>query len=235
MRESHPTELLPAFALGCLDPDEKVLVKEHVRTCASCQAELRELEMVNSSLAYAAPAAVPPESLKKRLLATCRPQRGYYSWFNALFERWPKLVPATALAACLLTVLFATSSLLLWQGAKQPLSSIADMRIIPLQGTDNMPSAVGRLVTDAATGQGWLLVDALQPLKESLQYQLWLIRDGQRTSGGVFSVSQEGTANVRIASARPFSAYDSVGITIEPFGGSPSPTGKKVLGGRMAL
>jgi anti-sigma-K factor RskA len=234
MRESHPTELLPAYALGCLDLDEKVLVQEHVVTCASCQAELRELEMVNSSLAYAAPAAVPPESLKKRLLATCRPQRGF-SWFNALFERWPKLVPATALAACLLAVLFATSTLMLWQGAKQPLSSIAAMRIIPLQGTDNMPSAVGRLVADTATGQGWLLVDALQPLKESLQYQLWLIRDGQRTSGGVFSVSQEGMANVRIASIRPFSAYDSVGITIEPFGGSPRPTGKKVLGGRIVL
>lgn len=234
MTNNHPTDLLPSLALGCLDPEEKREVEKHVRTCASCRAEVRELEMVCSALAYTTPVADPPPALKQRLLADCRPRPGF-AWFAALFERWPRLVPATALAACLLTVLFATSSLLLWQGTKSAPVVVADMRVFPLQGTANMPEAAGRFVANTATGQGWLLVDALQPLKEDLQYQLWLIRDGKRTSGGVFSVSQDGAADVLIASNLPFSAYDSVGITIEPYGGSPQPTGKKVLGGNIVL
>lgn len=235
MKENHPTNLLPAFALGCLDPDENDQVAEHLRVCADCRAELRELEQVGAHLAYAASPAQPSEAVKKRLLATCRPQRGY-AWFENLFGRWPRLIPVTAMAACVLAVIFAMSSLMLWKNTDSGQQiAIADLRLVPLQGTETMPHAVGQLVVDTAGGQGRLLVNALQPLAETLQYQLWLIRDGQRTSGGVFSVAQNGSADVLISSTRPFADYDSVGITIEPYGGSPRPTGQKVLGGQVLL
>ena len=236
MKETHPTDLLPAFALGCLDPDENDQVTGHLRVCADCRAELRELEKVGAALAYAAPAAQPPESVRKRLLTACRPQQRSFAWFENLFGRWPRLIPATAMAACVLTLVFATSSLMLWKNTDSGQQvAIADLRLVPLQGTETMPQAVGQLVVDTAGGQGRLLVNALQPLAETLQYQLWLIRDGQRTSGGVFSVAQNGSADVLISSTRPFADYDSVGITIEPYGGSPSPTGQKVLGGPLLL
>jgi anti-sigma-K factor RskA len=59
---------------------------------------------------------------------------------------------------------------------------------------------------------------------------LWLIQDGQRTSGGVFSVSDEGYGSLWISSPEPLATYSAFGITIEPAGGSPGPTGDKVLG-----
>jgi anti-sigma-K factor RskA len=58
----------------------------------------------------------------------------------------------------------------------------------------------------------------------------WLIENGQRTSGGVFSVSQEGYGSLRVSSPQPLSNYSAFGITVEPVGGSPGPTGNKVLG-----
>jgi anti-sigma-K factor RskA len=49
----------------------------------------------------------------------------------------------------------------------------------------------------------------------------------------VFSVDEEGYANLSIKSEMPLSGYDRFGITIEPFGGSLGPTGDKVLGGDL--
>ena len=71
----------------------------------------------------------------------------------------------------------------------------------------------------------------MEPLDDAQQYQLWLIRDGERTSGGVFSVSQSGYTAMQVYSREPLASFDAFGITIEPYGGSPGPTGDKVLGG----
>jgi anti-sigma-K factor RskA len=80
---------------------------------------------------------------------------------------------------------------------------------------------------------GTLVVDGLAALGEEQQYQLWLIQDGQRTSGGVFSVSEEGYGSLWISSPEPLSSYSTFGITIEPAGGSPGPSGDKVLGNAL--
>ncbi len=75
------------------------------------------------------------------------------------------------------------------------------------------------------------MVDHLPVLDpDELQYQLWLIQDGQRTSGAVFSVNKYGYGSVWVSSPEPLSSYSDFGISIEPAGGSPGPTGDKVLG-----
>lgn len=77
------------------------------------------------------------------------------------------------------------------------------------------------------------MVDGLPKLDESQQYQLWLIKDGERTSGGVFSVTSSGYGWVYVRTPDPLASYQAAGITIEPAGGSPGPTGDKVLGGNL--
>jgi anti-sigma-K factor RskA len=62
---------------------------------------------------------------------------------------------------------------------------------------------------------------------------LWLINEGKRTSGGVFSVMDNGYGVLIVNSSKPLSTYQNFGITIEPFGGSSGPTGDKVLGGKI--
>ena len=50
---AHPTDLLPSYALGILEPDERDAVAAHVRGCAACAAELRELRGSGQSAAIA--------------------------------------------------------------------------------------------------------------------------------------------------------------------------------------
>jgi anti-sigma-K factor RskA len=80
---------------------------------------------------------------------------------------------------------------------------------------------------------GTLMVDHLPPLGQDQQYQLWLIKDGKRTSGGVFSVNLDGYGSLWVTSPEWLANYSALGITIEPTGGSPGPTGAKVLGGNL--
>ena len=80
---------------------------------------------------------------------------------------------------------------------------------------------------------GTLVVDSLAPLGQDQQYQLWLIQDGERTDGGVFSVNPEGYGSLWVETPQPLSSYSAFGITIEPAGGSPGPTGDKVLGSAL--
>lgn len=77
---------------------------------------------------------------------------------------------------------------------------------------------------------GTLIVQNLPHLPEAEAYQLWLIKDGQRTSGGLFNVSEDGYLAKIIYSPEPLAHYQTFGITIEPATGSPGPTGEKVLG-----
>ena len=110
-------------------------------------------------------------------------------------------------------------------------SSSEQFSTVKLTGTSNAPGATGVLVISQDGNLGTLIVDNLPPLDASRQYQLWLIQDGQRTSGGVFSVSPAGYGAMTVNSKLPLITYTTFGITIGPTGGSPGPTGAKVMGG----
>ncbi|HEX9615972.1 MAG TPA: anti-sigma factor, partial [Anaerolineales bacterium] len=140
------------------------------------------------------------------------------------------LSPAWLVSGFLLILLLGASNLLLWQQVRELRESRPQFEVVSLLGTEAAPGATGMIVISSEGTHGTLVVDELPDLGEDEQYQLWLIRDGQRTSGGVFSVSQDGYGSVWVSSPDPLASYPSFGITIEPAGGSPGPTGKKVLG-----
>ena len=124
------------------------------------------------------------------------------------------------------------SNILLWQRLGDFKRAGQETLVtIELQGTDYKPDAAGMLVMSKDGEYGVLVVDGLPQLDKSEQYQLWLILDGARSNGGVFSVNEEGYGSLLVASAKPLSEYSAFGITVEPRGGSPGPTGVKVLGG----
>ena len=144
-------------------------------------------------------------------------------------------MPVTAVSAVALVVFLGAANLVLLQQSGAPQKLLATVQLVRLQATARMPAASGVILVDPGQDGGVLVVSALEELDRSLQYQLWLIKDGLRTSGGTFSVSAGGTARLPIASTRPLAAFDAFGITIEPYGGSAGPTGDKVLGGKVVL
>jgi anti-sigma-K factor RskA len=237
----HVIELLAAYALGSLDEEEAAQVEAHLATCPGCRAELQSYEALAERLALAAPDAVPPAKLKQQILRQLQvprtepvkgPRRSWWQWLAGLFEG---AGPAWGIASLVLLAVLVVSNLWWWQRAnrEEPLVTAGAMQVVAMVGTDAAPDAVGTLVISEDGEYGTLVVDKLPPLDQDYQYQLWLIHDGQRTSGGVFSVNREGYGALWVSSPDPLSSYPAFGITIEPAGGSSGPTGDKVLGGSL--
>jgi Domain of unknown function (DUF4349)/Putative zinc-finger len=64
------SELLPFYANGTLDPDDRARVEAELSNCADCAAELRDLEALGTSLQARASAAPPlPEHVLDEALA----------------------------------------------------------------------------------------------------------------------------------------------------------------------
>lgn len=231
----HPTHLLPAFALECLDRVEQEEIQLHIEQCPPCRADLYRFQQTVAELAHAVPQVEPPATLKPRLLASIHSNRAP-SWFEKLLMRWPRMVPSLSLVALLLLIVLGIGNVMLIMKVQHSTQTdLVSVQLAQLRGTDAMPQAHGVLLIGEQDKQGVLVVTALQPLDASSQYQLWLIKDGQRSSGGVFSVGSAGEARLTIMAHAPISSYDAFGVTIEPYGGSPGPTGQKVLGGHAIL
>jgi anti-sigma-K factor RskA len=183
----------------------------------------------------------PPVDLKARILARAAASADGVQAGRKVAARpakWnlaallPGISPAWGAIGLALIVLLAASTALLWARLER-LENASMLRTIALQGAAAAPQAQGILVISVDGQHGTLVVDGMPLLDPTRQYQLWLIHDGQRSSGGVFSVSRDGYGSLWVDSPAPLASYQRVGITIEPAGGSPGPTGDKVLGGDL--
>ncbi len=237
--EEHVAELLPAYALDILDESEARTVSSHLAGCSGCHAELRAYRRVVEEIPLAIAQVDPPANLRGKILqqatslkkpAAAQPSK---NWWQELKTRLSPAAPVWGMVSLVLIILLGASNLFLWQRLNQVETVDNRLATVPLAGTDLTPGATGMLVISADGEHGTLVVDGLPVLDASQQYQLWLIKDGHRTSGGVFSVDEEGYGSLWISSAEPLASYQGVGITIEPGGGSPAPTGERVLGGEL--
>jgi anti-sigma-K factor RskA len=238
MQEGHVYDLLPGFALGCLDAPEARQVREHLAICEQCRAELERYAWVVDELPLALEMSEPPVDLKARILTRARQPRQAIQPSVSRWERFRqsalRSAPVWGLASLALVLVLAVNNLLLWQRLGQvEVTGPQVMRSVVLAGTGTAPGSSGRVVISRDGEYGVLVVDGLPRLDAAQQYQLWLIQDGQRTSGGIFSVNRAGYGWLYIKSPDPLASYQAVGITIEPAGGSPRPTGDKVLGGDL--
>ena len=237
--DTHVLDLLPAHATGNLDAEELQHVEDHLLSCWICRHELSAFQRVADELSLAAPIVVPPADLKDKLMKRVQFARSK-GWerispprpVRSIRER---LLPAWGLASLFLIVALATFSFILWQRLNNlEFATALGMRAVPLSATDANLRATGFVVISADGDHGVLVVEGLKPLGDSQQYQLWLIRDGQWSSGAVFSTDEHSYAGTRIRALRSLLEYSEVDITIEPAGGSPQPTGRQVLRGDLA-
>jgi anti-sigma-K factor RskA len=235
--ELHVLDLLPAYVLNSLEADEVRRVEEHLSTCLICRNESSAFQATAAQLSFAAPAAMPSPDLKDRLMQRVRATRpptrvpvqpSARSWLE-------RLLPAWSLASLVFIFVLAGFNVLLWQRMNhfEAVSLAGRMQAVPLVASTSASQATGFVVISADGDSGALVVDGLPPLGEQKQYRLWLLRDGERTSGAVFSTDEKNYGGTRIRAPRSLLDYSAVDITIEPTGGSSQPTGEKVLGGPL--
>jgi len=226
-------DLLPGYALGCLDAEEAKSVQAHLTGCAACSQTLASFVQVSDRLSLSVPPAEPPRDLEGRImhrigrrLARQRPALRWLPRFR---------YPALAALAAVLVVGLAIGNIL--QLAKTPTGPVqprsAALLTAMLTGTEQAKDAYGTIVLDPKDNKGVLAVNGLPPLDPAHQYQLWLVKDGQRRSAGVFSVDADGYGALLLTVPRDFGDFRSFGISVEPWGGSPAPTGTKVMGGAL--
>lgn len=80
-------------------------------------------------------------------------------------------------------------------------------------------------------GVAVIYVRAFPALPPDMAYQLWLRKGEQRTSAGLFTVDDSGMGLLVFPIEESLDAYDMMGITPEPAGGSPGPTAPAVVRG----
>ena len=248
MSEEHVFDLLPGYAIGILDEEELIHVNEHLSHCDICRQEYVEHAETSSRLAFISTQHTPTPMLKTRVLEKVRRTSGYPGLNNTFpvsekpiirqnpgyFMKKP-MVFALGLLSVLIIFFLAINNFILRQQLHeiQTQESGGYMQVVQLEGTSLAPQTSGYVMVFKNQNYGSLAVTHAPLLDEDQQYQIWLIQDGVRISGGVFSVNADGYGNLMVAANQPLDSFDSFGITIEPLGGSAQPTGEKVLGGKL--
>lgn len=234
VNEEHVINEIPAYELGILEPQEAALVVKHLESCRSCFTEWQAYRHLTASLATLIPPADPPRHVKVQLISHITPKTPRRALLQTLRSLFFTPGATARIAAVVLVLGLIFSNLLLWNRVNT-LSHLqtSGFSSLALSGTPANPNAKGMIVYTTGGEYGLLVVNRLEELPPDLQYQLWLIRDGIRTSGGVFSVGEDGYAVLRIESPDLLTHYDGFGVTIEPAGGSAGPTGERVLAGQF--
>jgi anti-sigma-K factor RskA len=252
MFEEHVSDLLPGYALGILDDAELLTVSEHLKDCPACQQQLAAYAETVGQLAMAATQAIPATGLKTKVLQkinlaavnsqtmvvnsqsrmekTITPPMSFLEILRNFFRHPAGMV--FGLLTLVVILFLGVNYYLLRQQVNELQAQVPSgyMQVIRLEASDIAPEASGYVMVFKNQNYGSLAVTHAPLLSEDQQYQIWLIKDGVRTSGGVFSVNETGYGNLMVSADQPLGSFQSFGITIEPFGGSPQPTGEKILG-----
>lgn len=206
-------DLLPAYALGAADPDEARQIDALLPSCPEWQAELAAYAQLEGDLAALIPPVVPPPDVKARLMqaVATRPTRQRLSW------GW-------IAAACLLIALIASNAAWAALSSRQ-----ARLELVLSAQTNTAPAAVGRVLWTRHEPQAVLLLAGLPALPSDQTYQAWM-RDGERiVSLGLIQPQQDGSAALVIDGALLAGRFDTVGVTVEPAGGSDTPSSPPIV------
>jgi len=118
MSHTDYQDLLSAYALDAIDPDDGQALAEHLATCEECRGELIALREAGNLLAHASPAAVPGDHVRAQLLKQVRAEavRSQPAHVVQMPQRsktvWPNL---RRLAAAIAFVALLAGVVVLWR------------------------------------------------------------------------------------------------------------------------
>ena len=241
-------DLIPAYALGALDPDERAEVDAFLATDDEARTLLAEYQAVTDAIVLTVPARPAPAHLSADLrqrLAASRPQSTTAAPkpeptvlpppapVKPALRHRPAWIAYVAAAAMIALVLAAV---LLLRGKPTPpddpaqryawIMSQENVRRIPITPAEPSPNTQGELILTEAGDYGVIEVWQLPAIQNDQTYQLWLVDEQGAHSGGLFQVPQtQGPNYINVPLSKPVDGYQGFGVSIEPAGGSPNPDG----------
>lgn len=211
---AHPEAA--GWVLGILDGFDAERFGGHLQSCPDCRAAVTELGPAARMLPSAAPAEVPPPSLRARTLASvaqaaAAAQRGErHSWWRGWNVRMLALAAAVVIAAAV--------------GAGLALSRPAPAEAYTLALHSQPGQAASGQAVATQTDSGWsiqLIVAHLADLGKGGFYECWWIGPGNRPghpvliSAGTFIVGPSGSATAHMWTAADPETFTAMQITAE--------------------
>lgn len=230
-------ENIPAYVLGALRREEAAALQAHLETCQNCQVELEHYQQVSDGLLGAVfPLQTPPAAVKGRLL-------------NSLESRFPaqprsgwrfRRVALGAIALALIgmnLIAFLQIRDLRQQQTRMAAQIEKNHTILGMLSTSTEIHPIsgdgfsGNLLLDREKNLSFLLVWNLPLPPEDRVYQIWLVSpEGERTDAGLFRPeSDRPFTSAALTSSRNLAEFVGIEVTLEPLGGSDTPTGQQIL------
>ena len=261
MTHQQASELLAVFALDAVDSHEQELIEAHLADCPRCRAELDAHRDVAAALGNSVeqlpeglwssiasrlpprPAEEPPPMpalLREAPASDERPAKRFHRPRPAalrtsrgrLVSVASLAVAAAAVAAVLAVNLVHANDQVSSLRQATPASAVAALRV-PGHKVVDVESArhveLAQFVV-VPSGQGYLVRSNLPTLSSAQTYQLWGVIDGRAISLGLLGQDPHG-ATFTLGGGSSRTA--TLGITVEPAGGSVVPTGTMLAAGTV--
>lgn len=247
-------ELLGAYSLHALEPDERALVDAHLESCPRCRAEVREHEAVAAMLGNSGGDA--PDGLWDRIASTLEeapppmrlelpPGRGRVVPLTAAPRpsRWrPAPRPAWLLVAAAAALIGVLGAQVVRQDhriatleqalAGEELVRAANLALVDPNGlTAELTSSDGSLRATGVVlpdGSGYLIAPGMPQLASDRTYQLW----GQ-TEGGLVSLGLLGDRPDEVMAFEAGTGVSALAVTDEKAPGVVRSSNQPVLAGSL--
>ncbi|MEK8129172.1 anti-sigma factor [Paenibacillus filicis] len=235
---------------GACTEEERLAFERHLPGCEACQAEMDDLQLVWEGLYADMESIGPPADLKQQVIkaaldaepaARAAQPATRASRREAAKPRWRRIIPAAALLA----VFLGGSAWNFWlyrertsappQVAALPVSAAQVKLAVPLQAESRAPAkayGIACIVDNGRSKQFVVYVYGAAATKGDQAYQVWLVKDGVRSSAGTFRVAAEGIGVGVLTMPLESDAlpFDRIGITLEPDDQGDQPRGEKMFG-----
>jgi Anti-sigma-K factor rskA len=239
-------------AIGAATAEEAATLHAHLPGCPECSRARDEYAEAAALLARRLTPVVPPGGLRERVVGTVNQDASdnvviqaapRFNWwlataatlFLALWG-WRELSVHAAKSRIRdqeATIKQLTDQNGLLASQREKLASematalaAADTRTITLAGQAASPSASARVFVEPKARRAIVFFYNLPATANDKSYQLWIIRSDQPKpqNAGAFSVTQDGTATIKVENLPTDVPIKAFAVTLEPRGGVEQPT-----------
>jgi anti-sigma-K factor RskA len=242
--QGHVDDLIAAYVLDALDPEELELVERHLEHCTWCQAAVAEARAAIDLLAYLPEPQPVPLRARHRLLARLQADAATPLEAPPIRLR-SRLGWVAAAVAAVLALAFAWQSLQSQAEVQQREARVRELEqrgqvltqfvnnrpqgfVMPIESTAAAPGARGGVILDPTSNAALVMIEGLPRLPTGQAYVVWLVDRDRYINAGVLPVDDQGRGELYLTPQEALSTFTGIAITVETGALASSPNGQPV-------